>query len=78
MKVKTSITLESATIEAIDTLADKRTTRSRLIERAVVEFIDRERRRQRDARDLEILNARASELNREVEDILLYQVDALE
>jgi len=75
MKVKTSITLSSDTLDAIDQLAGDGSNRSRVIERAVLEFINRRRRAIREQRDLEILNAGADELNREAEDVLEYQVE---
>lgn len=75
MKVKTSITLAPQTLRAIDDIADSNTSRSQIVEQAVIEFIERHRRQQREARDLEILNRSAAALNREVEDILLYQTE---
>ncbi len=75
MKVKTSITLAPQTLRAIDDIADSNTSRSQIVEQAVIEFIERHRRQQREARDLEILNGSAAVLNREVEDILLYQTE---
>ena len=75
MKQKTSITLSPETIRAIDELAGETSNRSRIIERAVLEFLERRRRELREKRDLEILNEAADELNREVEDVLDYQGD---
>ncbi len=74
MKVKTSITLSSDALEALDRLAGETASRSALVERAVREFLDRQRRRLRDERDLKILNRHADRLNREAEDVLRYQV----
>ena len=73
MKQKTSITLSPETLRAIDELVDESSNRSRIIEQALVEFLERRRRAQREARDLAILDAAAAELNREVEDVLDYQ-----
>ena len=75
MKVKTSITLSSSTIEAIDELAGSEVPRSRIIEKAVVEFVERRRRQLREARDLDILNRAAERLNRETEDVLAFQAE---
>ena len=75
MKVKTSVTLSPETLRAIDEIAGELLNRSRVIEQAVLEFIERRRRADRDARDLEILNRSADALNQEVEDILAYQVE---
>ena len=75
MKVKTSVTLSPETLRAIDEIAGALRNRSRIIELAVLEFIERRRRADRDARDLEILNRSADALNEEVEDILGYQAE---
>ncbi len=75
MRVKTSITLAEETLEAIDQLAGPEARRSRVIEEAILEYVERRRREQRDRRDLEILNRNAERLNREVEDVLAYQVE---
>ncbi len=74
MKVKTSITLSSSTIEAIDEIAGPDSPRSRVVEQAVLEFVERRRRQRREARDLELLNRSAGRLNRETEDVLAFQV----
>ena len=73
MKVKTSITLSEELVEVLDEMTDEDSNRSQMIERAVAEFIERQRRQLRDARDLEILNRSADELNQEIDDVLTYQ-----
>jgi predicted transcriptional regulator len=75
MKVKTSVTLSPETIQAIDEIAGEVLNRSRLVEQAILEFIERHRRAVRDARDLEILNRSADVLNQEFKEILAYQVE---
>lgn len=75
MKVKTSVTLSPETLRAIDEIAGEVLNRSRIVEQAILEFIERHRRAVRDARDLEILNRSADVLNKELEDILAYQVE---
>jgi metal-responsive CopG/Arc/MetJ family transcriptional regulator len=75
MRLKTSITLAEETVRELDEVAGRGANRSRVIEEAVVEYLDRRRRERRDARDLEILNRNATALNREVEDVLSYQAD---
>jgi metal-responsive CopG/Arc/MetJ family transcriptional regulator len=74
MRVKTSVTLEEGTIQAVDELASPGSNRSRVIETAVVEYVERWRRERREARDLEILNRHAEKFAREMEDVLAYQV----
>jgi metal-responsive CopG/Arc/MetJ family transcriptional regulator len=75
MKVKTSVTLSPEVVEAINELADSNGNRSQVIERAVREFLARHERELREARDLEILDRVADDLNREVEDVLTYQAE---
>lgn len=74
MKVKTSITLSSDLVAAIDARAERGRGRSEFIECAVRAFLDRERREEQKARDIDILNRRAERLNREAADVLGYQV----
>jgi len=73
MKIKTSVTLSEGLVEELDEITEEDSNRSQMIERAVAEFIERERRQLRDARDLEILNRSADELNQEIDDVLTYQ-----
>jgi metal-responsive CopG/Arc/MetJ family transcriptional regulator len=75
MKQKTSITLSPQVIKAVDALAGSTSNRSRIIERAVTEYLERHSRMRREQRDLEILNSAADELNIEMEDVLDYQAD---
>jgi metal-responsive CopG/Arc/MetJ family transcriptional regulator len=75
MKVKTSVTLSEELIHQIDTLLSQYGTRSAVIERAVRDFLATEVQRQREARDLEILNRRAEALNAEAADVLSYQIE---
>ncbi len=74
MKVKTSITLSRDILDAIDARAGRGRGRSEFIETALRAFLDRARRDERNARDMEILNRRAGRLNREAADVLAYQV----
>jgi metal-responsive CopG/Arc/MetJ family transcriptional regulator len=75
MKVKTSITLSEELLAQVDRLLGKRGSRSALLEQALLEFLANRKRRERDAQDLELLNAHESELNREALDVLEYQVE---
>ena len=74
MKVKTSITLSRELLKAIDARTARGQSRSRFIEAALQAFLDKSTRDERGARDLEILNRRATRLNREAVDVLAYQV----
>jgi metal-responsive CopG/Arc/MetJ family transcriptional regulator len=72
MRVKTSVTIDSRVLKAIDRVTTPTRSRSRVIEDAAREFLAR---RAREARDLAILNESASALNAEMEDVLAYQAD---
>ena len=74
MKVKTSITLSADLIEAIDQWGQQFKNRSAFIEAAVSAFVSHLIREQQNAKDLEIINRRADQLNREAGDVLTYQV----
>ena len=74
MKIKTSITLSEELIQSIDELFGGRINRSEFIEKAVRDYVERQTKRKKDLQDLDILNKRADELNKEAEDVLSYQV----
>jgi metal-responsive CopG/Arc/MetJ family transcriptional regulator len=74
MKVKTSITLSEDLIESIDRQSGPQTNRSEFIEKALRSYIDQIVRDQKNARDLEIINRNADQLNDEATDVLSYQV----
>ena len=75
MRVKTSVTIDERVLRAIDRATSRNRSRSRVIEDAAREFLARRARATREARDLEILNGAADALNREMEDVLMYQAD---
>ncbi len=75
MRVKTSVTIDERVLRAIDKVATRTRSRSRVIEDAARDFLARRARSAREARDLEILNAQAEALNREMDDVLAYQAD---
>jgi metal-responsive CopG/Arc/MetJ family transcriptional regulator len=73
MKEKTSITLSKQLLIDIDRIAGSKQSRSAFIEAALAEHLRRRKREQIEARDLELINRAADELNPEVEDVLRYQ-----
>jgi RNA polymerase-interacting CarD/CdnL/TRCF family regulator len=75
MKIKTSVTLSEETLASLEELTREGLSKSRIVEIAVADLLDRHRRRRRDQGDREILDRRADVLNREVEDILGYQIE---
>ncbi len=74
MKVKTSITISEELLRAIDEFTDGSQNRSLFLENAGWEYVERLRRAQQNARDLELINQHADELNAEMADVLSYQV----
>lgn len=73
MKAKTSITLSADVLAGIDRLSGSKHSRSATIERVLRRYLANHARAEADARDLEILNRVAGELNAEAEDVLDYQ-----
>ena len=71
-KAKTSVTLSSNLLKVIDRLAGSN-QRSAWIEIAVRAYAKRELRRERRARELELLNRHAGALNAESDDSATYQ-----
>jgi len=74
MKEKTSITLSTDVLTGIDKLAGSKHSRSAIIEHVLRRYLTEQARARLHARDLEQLNLAADELNREVADVLDYQV----
>jgi metal-responsive CopG/Arc/MetJ family transcriptional regulator len=74
MKEKTSITLSTDVLTGIDRLAGSKHSRSAIIEHVLRRYLSEHARARIQARDVELLNRHADELNREVGDVLDYQV----
>ncbi|HEY1265070.1 MAG TPA: ribbon-helix-helix protein, CopG family [Terriglobales bacterium] len=73
MKEKTSITLSKEVLSGIDRLAGSKHSRSAFIEAVLAQYLRKQARARIEARDLELINQAADELNAEVEDVLRYQ-----
>ncbi len=73
MKEKTSITLSKEILTGIDRMAGSKQSRSAFIEAVLAGYLWQQARAQVEARDLELINKAADELNDEVEDVLRYQ-----
>lgn len=73
MKEKTSITLSSDVLSRIDRIAGTTRSRSAVIEWILRGYFRQKVRAQVHARDLELLNKHAEELNAEALDVLDYQ-----
>jgi len=74
MKIKTSVTLSKDVLQAADKLSRRYKNRSEFIEAALRAYIAQAIRDEQNARDLEIINQRADQLNEEALDVLAYQV----
>ena len=75
MKKKTSVTLSVELLHTIDRLSRDSGNRSQFIEVALLFYIDQTTRKERNARDIELINLQADRLNEEALDVLAYQVD---
>ena len=73
MKEKTSVTLSKEVLAGIDRLVGPKQSRSAFIEAVLSQYLRKRARAQVEARDLELINEAADELNEEVEDVLAYQ-----
>lgn len=73
MKVKTSVSLSEVCLHELDELAGKGANRSALIEEAVVEYIERRRRKARGRKDRQIIADNAKSLERDVLETLEFQ-----
>ncbi|MFO8065708.1 MAG: hypothetical protein R6V29_13880 [Spirochaetia bacterium] len=74
MKVKTSVTLSEELLEALSQETGA-TNRSAVIEEATWRYLRERVREKRDAREVELINEQADELNEEALDVLAFQAD---
>jgi hypothetical protein len=72
-KIKTSLTLSREVIRGIDRVAGRHRSRSSLVDAVLSGYLARRERAEMNARDLELLNRHADELNAEAEDVLGFQ-----
>ena len=75
MRVKTSVTIDEKVLRAIDRASARGRSRSRILEDAARDYLARQARTARDARDRDLLDRAADALNREMADVLSYQVE---
>ncbi len=73
MKEKTSITLSREILIGIDRIAGTKQSRSAFIEGVLRRYLLERARAARDAREIELINEHADELNAEARDVLRYQ-----
>jgi metal-responsive CopG/Arc/MetJ family transcriptional regulator len=74
MKEKTSVTLSREVLSGIDRIAGPKRSRSAFIEAVLLRYLREEANAARDAREIELINQLADELNAEAEDVMRYQV----
>jgi metal-responsive CopG/Arc/MetJ family transcriptional regulator len=74
MKEKTSVTLSKEVMARIDRASGSKQSRSAFIEAVLHRHFQEEAKAARDAREIELINRHADELNAEAEDVLRYQV----
>jgi metal-responsive CopG/Arc/MetJ family transcriptional regulator len=72
MKVKTSITLSEDLLATIDRQMGTHKNRSEFIEAVLWAFVSQVRRAEQNARDIQIINQHAEQLNSEAADVLEY------
>ncbi len=75
MKVRTSITLSKDLIQELDKLLGQSRNRSAFVEQVLRDVLATRARQIDAAKELEILNRHADELNEEATDVLSYQVE---
>ncbi len=75
MKVRTSITLSKDLIQELDKLLGQSRNRSAFVEQVLRDVLATRARQVDAAKELEILNRHADELNEEATDVLSYQVE---
>jgi metal-responsive CopG/Arc/MetJ family transcriptional regulator len=73
MKEKTSITLSKEVLTGIDRIAGSKRSRSAFIESILSRYLRERAKAARDAREIELINKHADELNAEAEDVIRYQ-----
>jgi len=74
MKIKTSIAVDRALLKKADKLSRRHRNRSEVVEAALRAYVARLSRQEKKARDLEVINRSADDLNQEALDVLDYQV----
>ena len=68
------MTLPEDLLQSLDRMAGAQGSRSRLIEEALRDMLERRAEAARNVRDLEIINRNADRLNDEAQEVLTYQV----
>lgn len=75
MRVRTSVTLPKELLVKVDALASKKHKRSAIVESALRDYVAKENGAKLNARDIEIINANADLINKQVEETLEFQAE---
>jgi metal-responsive CopG/Arc/MetJ family transcriptional regulator len=70
MRIKTSVTLDKELLDQIDA---RSSNRSAFLEELAKDYFKKLKKAERDAKELELINANLDWLNKEAEDVLEYQ-----
>jgi metal-responsive CopG/Arc/MetJ family transcriptional regulator len=74
-KVRTSITLPKELLLKVDALAGKSRNRSAIVESALRDYVTKKNGEKLNKRDIEIINANAALINKQVEETLEFQAE---
>ena len=72
-KIKTSLTLSREVVTGIDRVAGRKRSRSAVVDAVLRRYLSQRERAAINARDLELINRYADELNGEAEEVLEFQ-----
>lgn len=75
MRVRTSVTLPKELLVKVDALAGKKYKRSAIVESALRDYVAKENGTKLNTRDIEIINANADLINKQVEETLEFQAE---
>ncbi len=75
MKVRTSVTLPKDLLVKVDALAGKKQKHSAIFESALRDYVAKENGGKLNKRDIEIINANADLINKQVEETLEFQAE---
>lgn len=74
MQIQKTISIPDDLLRMLDNTLNNSLTLSEIIEKALREYIQKNKQKNQNDQDLEILNANADALNEEANDVLQYQV----
>jgi metal-responsive CopG/Arc/MetJ family transcriptional regulator len=72
---KISVTLPEDLLKSLDEIVGKSQKRSKVIETALRDYVTKESRKELNRRDIEIINANADLINKQVEETLEFQAE---